>query len=108
MSSNEPNSSNKKMYCILCYIPFLWLVGMTQMPQDPDVKFHINQGIILTIAGVVIEIAASIFFFVPFLRSLLYIAGSIGWTVLAIMGIMNANNGEQKELPLIGKFQIYK
>lgn len=108
MSSNDQNSGNKKMYCILCYIPFLWLVGMTQMPQDEDVKFHVNQGIILTIAGVAAVIAASIFFFIPVISTLLYLAGSIGWLVLAIMGIMNANNGVQKELPLIGKFQIYK
>jgi len=104
MSSNDQNSGNKKMYCILCYIFILWLVGMTQMPQDEDVKFHVNQGIILTIAGV----AIGIIYAIPVLGLILGPIASLGLFIFAIMGIINANNGVQKELPLIGKFQIYK
>lgn len=105
MSSNDQNSGNKKMYCILCYIFILWLVGMTQMPQDEDVKFHVNQGIIVTIAWVI----AGIIYAIPVIGT--FVLGpiaSIAVCVLAIIGILNANNGVQKELPLIGKFQIYK
>lgn len=108
MSSNDQNNSNKKLYCILCYICPLWLIGMIQMPQDEDVKFHVNQGIVLTIAGLAAGIIASFFFFIPFLRSIFYAASSLGWLLFAIIGIMNANNGEQKELPVIGQFKIYK
>lgn len=108
MSSNDQNSGNKKTYCILAYCFILWLVGMTQMPQDEDVRFHVNQGIILTIAGVVAETVAGIFLFVPVLGQLLMSVSSLAWLALAIIGIINANNGEQKELPIIGKFRIYK
>ncbi len=108
MSSNDANSSNKKTYCILAYIFILWLVGMTQMPQDEDVRFHVNQGIILTIAGVVACVIAGIFMFIPFIGRLLMATVSLGWIALAIMGIINAGNGVQKELPVIGKFRIYK
>jgi uncharacterized membrane protein len=78
------------------------------MPQDEDVRFHVNQGIILTIAGVVAETVAGIFLFVPVLGQLLMSVSSLAWLALAIIGIINANNGEQKELPIIGKFRIYK
>lgn len=108
MSSNDANSGNKKTYCILSYVFILWLVGMTQMPQDEDVKFHVNQGIILTIAGVVADAIAGIFLFIPIIGQLLMTVVSLGWLGLAIMGIINANNGVQKELPVIGKFRIYK
>lgn len=105
MSSNEQNSGNKKMYCILCYIFILWLVGMTQMPQDEDVKFHVNQGIILTIA----EVIVGIIYVIPIIGTfILGPIGSIAVFILFIIGIINANNGVQKELPVIGKFQIYK
>jgi uncharacterized membrane protein len=32
----------------------------------------------------------------------------LGITVLAIIGIINAAKGEEKELPLIGQFKILK
>lgn len=108
MSSNDANSSNKKTYCILAYVFILWIVGMTQMPQDEDVRFHVNQGIVLTIAGVVADAVAGIFLFIPGIGELLLSLVSLAWLGLAIMGILNANNGVQKELPVIGKYRIYK
>ncbi|MBN1892356.1 MAG: DUF4870 domain-containing protein [Clostridiales bacterium] len=104
MSTNEQGDGNKKLYCILAYIFILWLVGLIQMKEDPDVKFHVNQGIVLSIAGVALGVIAAI----PVLGWILAPIGSIVLLVFAIMGIVAANNGEQKELPLIGKIKILK
>lgn len=105
MSTNEQGDGNKKLYCILSYIFILWLVGLIQMPQDPDVKFHVNQGIVLSIGSVIV----SILWAIPIIGT--FILGPIGGIlilILAIMGIIAANNGEQKELPVIGKIKILK
>jgi len=104
---------NKKLYCILAYIGPLWLVGLLSAPNEPDVKFHVNQGIVLTIADVILYIVAAIFAAIlgwrgAILASLIYFVVSIAILVLVIMGIMNANNGLQKELPIIGKIKILK
>lgn len=104
---------NKKLYCILAYISPLWLVGLLSAPNEPDVKFHVNQGIVLTIAEVILWIVASIFAVIlglhlAFISTLIRVVVGIAILALAIMGIMNANNGVQKELPVIGKFKILK
>jgi uncharacterized membrane protein len=85
-----------KTYNILAYIGILWLVGLLSAKDQPDVRFHVNQGIILSIA--------TLFVWIPVLGQIL----GIGIIVLAIMGIIAANKGEQKELPIIGKIKILK
>ena len=102
MSINEQGDSNKKLYCILAYIGILWLIGLIQLPKDEDVKFHVNQGIVISIAMVALRIIAII----PVIGWIVSAVGWIGILVLAIMGIIAANNGERKELPLIGKIKI--
>jgi uncharacterized membrane protein len=90
---------NNKLYSILAYICPLWIIGLVAAKDDPDVKFHVNQGIVLTIGWVIAGFLSLIF-----IGFILYIPLAI----FAIMGIINANKGEQKELPLIGKIKIIK
>lgn len=104
---------NKKLYCILAYIIPLWIVGLISAPNDPDVKFHVNQGIVLTIVDVVLYIVASILAAIlgwnlAFISSLIWLAVGVCILILIITGIINANNGVQKELPIIGKIKILK
>ena len=76
---------------ILFFVPLL-----TDAKNDPFVKYHVKQGLVLFIAGIV----SSLIWWIPF----------IGWAfgifvfVVWIIGIINAANGEQKPLPLIGQF----
>lgn len=91
--------SNSKLYSVLAYFPPLWLVGLLAAKDDPDVKFHVNQGIILTIAWFIASMLAFLI-----IGLILYIP----LTIFAIMGIISAAKGEQKELPLIGKIKIIK
>jgi uncharacterized membrane protein len=98
MSTNEQGDGNKKLYCVLSYFFILWLVGLIQMPNDPDVRFHVAAAIV-SVLGSVIPILGW-FIIAP--------VGGIAVLVLAIMGIINAVNNQQKELPLIGKIKILK
>lgn len=99
--------NNNKLYNVLSYLN-LWLIGLLVAPNDQDVKFHVNQGIILTIGWVAAGILSFILAFIPILGWILAFAIYVFIGVLAIMGIINAAKGVQKELPLIGKIKILK
>ena len=101
--------------------------------EDPKVKFHVKQGflafILYAVGGIAWTIISSILQaviktrheyslfgygigeyyyktpgFLVFVFGLIGFAIFAGYVVLAIMGIMNAVNGKEKELPVIGKF----
>lgn len=126
-NTNVQNDPNTKLYKILSYIGILWLVGLIvpDVKDNKSVKFHVGQGMLLTIAGVglnmivgILNVIVSIFvalidvyalsILVSAFFGILYGAVSIGTLVLMIMGIMNANNGKDEPLPVIGKFAFYK
>lgn len=103
MSGNE--QKDNKVLCIISYLGILWIIGLLTAKEDPNVKFHANQGIILSLYFLAVSIITPI----PVLGW--FIVGPIGFIfglVMIIMGIINANKGEQKDLPLIGKIRILK
>ncbi|MBN2558249.1 MAG: hypothetical protein JXB33_05805 [Clostridia bacterium] len=100
------DSSNNKVMAVLCYLWILWIVPLlTEHKNDPFVKFHINQGIILTIFSVIVGIIG----YIPVIGGVVSWVGGIALFVLAIIGIINAVNMQQKPLPVIGTlFTVYK
>jgi len=84
---------------ILFFIPLL-----TEAKNDPFVKYHVKQGLALFIAAIVVWIVNSILLFIPILGWMLSWLFSLFLLILVIIGIMNAARGEQKPLPVIGKF----
>lgn len=99
---NNPTAptGNAKIYAILAYFGILCLIGLLAEPEknDPYVKNHVNNGLILWIASTICA-------FIPF----------IGWAVdvalivFMIMGIVAAAQNNYYTIPLIGdKFQIIK
>jgi uncharacterized membrane protein len=107
---------NKTMAMIAYIIFFIPLV--TDAKTSPFARYHANQGLILLICSVVLNIVLSIITSaVAFTLSLglLGFLSIIGWIIwiavlaLVIIGIMNANNGKKVPLPVIGKlFTIIK
>ena len=104
-----------KVMAVLAYLGPLVLVPILAAKDSKFAKFHANQGLVLFICSIVYCIA--LFFigfilysisdylgiFVHILRLL-----NIAFLVLAILGIVNAINGQAKELPIIGKIQLLK
>lgn len=83
---------------ILAYIGPLILVSYLLAKDDPFVKFHIKQGLLLVIGEVAVwMIMMTIWVLFPLLQLV-----NLGIFVLAIIGIVRAAKGETKELPLIG------
>jgi len=116
-----------KVYGILAYIGFLVLVTIFAAPKESRYsRFHANQGLVLFIVEVVIGIILAIISAIVIAASVasgFYFSGAfagliilniirvilfVGCAILAILGIVNAAKGEQKPLPIIGKFKILK
>lgn len=97
-----PKADAKKqenvLMAILAYIGPLILVSFLIAKEDPFVKFHIKQGLLLVIGEVAAWMLGMMFW--PFFF-LVQIA-NIFFLVLAVVGIIRAAQGEMKELPLIG------
>lgn len=130
MSNNYKNSSDyeeqsfnlspktrEKIYCILAYIYILWLVGLLSDKENRKVRFHVNQGIILSIvlfsSLIIINILSIILYSIaPILASLTaflqltWICASIAFISIGIINVLKDN---MIPLPLIGNmFSILK
>lgn len=84
-----------KICAILIYIVpiigIIWYFVDEKQKNNPFAKYHVKQGLALLIIGMVVSILTCGF-------------GGIAHLILAIIGVINAANGEMKELPVIGKF----
>lgn len=101
-SSGDSQSSGKKSknigMAIVAYILF-FIPLLTDAKNDPFVKYHIKQGLVLFITSFILMVISRmpvIMWFSWPLNLLLF--------VLFIVGIMNAAKGQEKPLPLIGQF----
>lgn len=98
-------------YVVVCCLP-LFLVPMLAAKENPYAQYHARQGAILYIIGFAGAIAAFVFSLIlGFVGHGLGCVGSIvqfGWGaamfVMMILGIVNALQGQAKELPVIGPF----
>ena len=99
--SNNPNA---KLFSVLAYLGILWIVGLLAANDDLYVKYHVNQGLILFIVG----IATSVISVIPIIGWIVGFVGGIFTLVCAIMGVVNAVQGQMKPLPVIGKFELIK
>ncbi|MBE7056330.1 MAG: hypothetical protein E7388_02675 [Ruminococcaceae bacterium] len=113
-------AGNSKLFSILSYISILWLLGLLISPEknDPKVKFHVGQGIILSIVGAALGITAGIIsgimtailpdLLAALLTAPISLAASAASIIWMVLGIINAAKGEQKQLPIIGQYAFIK
>jgi len=105
-----------KLAAILSYllVGIIWYFADEKMKNNSFVKFHVKQGIVLIIASIVYSIVLGILFSL-ILFPLMFTGAGLGIIaifrllyyvplVLSILGIINAANGKEKELPIIGHF----
>lgn len=111
--ANQEAQENKVIF-ILSYL--LFFLPLVSCPGSKIGRFHANQGLVLLITSVVGQIAVTILSSVLLSISwgLWAITSLISWgwaivvLALVIIGMVNANKGEQKPLPVIGKITIIK
>lgn len=97
---------DKKTLSIVSYITIIgWIIALVQYKNEkaPEVRFHLKQSLGVMLLGLLFSIAMSIIVrIVPSLYFLSY--ANLIVIVLWILGIINAINGAQRQLPLIGGF----
>jgi uncharacterized membrane protein len=93
----QPAQKNVGM-AIVAYILF-FVPLLTDAKNDPFVKYHIKQGLALFIAWIIVGVVAM----VPAIYVLAWLL-DLGLLALLVIGIMNALNGRQVPLPVIGQY----
>jgi uncharacterized membrane protein len=89
------DAENGKVCAIIAYvfplIGIIWYFVDEKQKNNPFTKYHVKQALVLLIVAIVLGIVTCGF-------------GNILTLILLIMGVINAANGELKELPVIGKY----
>ncbi|WP_108996063.1 DUF4870 domain-containing protein [Paenibacillus agaridevorans] len=96
--------SNNKVMAILAYI--LFFVPLLVAKESKFAMYHANQGLILFLSLVAVNIVSSLIPIVGWL--LIGPLGNLALFILAIMGIVNAAGGACKPIPILGGFRILK
>lgn len=108
---------NRKLFNVLAYINILWLVPLLAAKDDESCRFNANQGLVLFIAEIALGVINVIMgivlglidvWVISLLWNLVSWAAGVALFVFAIIGIINAAQGNDKELPLIGSIKILK
>lgn len=93
----------KKTTDIVAYITWIgWIVAFCAGTRQES-KFHLNQALVIWLINIVLMILANIPI-VGIVAGILSIVMFVFW----IMGLVNACQGNEKELPLIGSIKIIK
>ena len=100
----EPSKGGEKNIGMAVIAYFLFFVPLlTDSKNDPFVKFHVKQGLMLFLLGVAYSILRS-FPYIGWILFWVYPIFTLALLALLILGVINAANGNTKELPLVGKF----
>jgi uncharacterized membrane protein len=101
VASKEDIDKNK-LNAVLSYLGIFILVPLLseEAKKSPFAQFHLNQGLVLLIAGVV----GNVFFWIP----LFGWAAAVGLFVIWLMGLIGALQGEMRRVPLLGNFELIK
>ncbi|MCI9151706.1 MAG: zinc-ribbon domain-containing protein [Lachnospiraceae bacterium] len=103
-----------KVMGILAYIGFLVLVPILAEKQNPFVRYHANQGLVLFLGEILYallhRVLVRVFLVTIFplgvvLNIVLSIA-SLVFVAYMVIGIVNVCNGKAKELPVIGGIRL--
>lgn len=94
-------AQNKTLMGVLCYLGILLIIPYLMAKEDPFVKYHLKQGLVLVIIEAAVWVMSMMFMWHMYaLFSLIQLAT----LVLSIIGIINVVQGHEKELPLVGQF----
>ena len=89
---------------IVAYLTWIGLLIAFLAGDKEGAKFHINQSLVLVLANIAIGIVAVI----PVIGWIVGGVGGVFVFVCWIIAFIGACQGEEKEMPLLGKIKIIK
>ena len=109
------DSSNEKLLAAMAYLGILAVVPFFMEKKTQFVRFHLGQGVTLFAAeilyGIIYQLLVVMVLMVSWrLYLIVRIAGYVAFVfpVLALIGIINVLNGQEKALPVIGKIRLFR
>jgi uncharacterized membrane protein len=104
---NEPNIQPKskdidenKLIAAIGYLGVLCLIPLLVKRDSAFCQFHGKQGLVLFLVWLVLSMINVL----PILGQLIWVLGSIVLLVLVILGMVHALNGEEWEMPVLGRY----
>lgn len=101
-----------KVYGILSYIGFLFIIPLLAAKESRFAKFHANQGLVVFLTEIILSAASGAVCALLSAIHLGALAAIIGPLIslislaYSVTGIVFSAQGKAKELPLIGRFHI--
>ena len=102
---------SKKTTDILAYITPIGLIIAFLAGDRENSKFHINQALVLWLAGILVDIIENILDDIPVIGTIVSIAAAvcgIALFVFWIMGLVSACQGTEKKVPVVGEITLHK
>ena len=102
-TESESKSDEENVGVAVVAYLFFFIPLLTDSKNDPFVKFHVKQSLLI----VCFSLALYILRYIPVIRQAIYVISpliSLAELAFIIIGIMNALNRRKKELPWIGQF----
>ena len=93
---------NKRTTDIVAYLTWVGLILAFVMGDREGSKFHINQALVIWIAGTVLGFVAVI----PVLGPLVSAVGGLFCCVCWVIGFIGAIQGNEKTVPFLGQFKL--
>jgi uncharacterized membrane protein len=97
---NTKDFEENRLLAAVGYLGILCLVPLLAKKDSAFCQFHGRQGLVIFIVWLILW-ACNI---IPFLGQLIWILGSLVVLILVILGIVHALNGEEWEVPVLGKY----
>lgn len=88
---------DKRTTDIVCYLSWVGLAIAFIMGDRENSRFHLNQSLVL-------NLAATVFSWIPWIGWALGIFCAICWFI----AIVNAIQGVEREVPLLGQIKLYQ
>jgi len=108
-TGNEPyigSPDHPRTTAVVAYITFIvWLISYFALYPNKRTAFsafHLRQALMIHLISLLLKIAYSFTIYGGMLSFYIISALSIGLFVLWVIGIVNALNGKEKPLPIIG------
>lgn len=95
----KDDAKQNKWWAALCYFGPFFLLSWLLKPKSRFVRYHVNQGLVLFLCWVILNI----FDFIPFVWVLNILA-----IVCFFCGVINALKGKRKPMPIIGEITLVK
>ena len=115
MECSKRDAGDNRMIAVLAYLGVLAVALFWVEKKSEFVRYHMGQGLTLLVLEIVYGIVYQFLTVVVLLVSwrLYFIVRILGYMavvfpVLALIGIMNVVNGQERELPVIGKIRVVR